>query len=41
MFLTLNHQKVEVYTASRKIVAECNKFSKHLPQMKNFEWFHK
>lgn len=36
MFLTLNHQKLEVYTASRKFVLECYKFSKHLPADEKF-----
>lgn len=30
MFLTLNHQKLEVYDASRSFVLECYKFSKYL-----------
>ncbi len=31
MFLTLNHQKLEIYSSSRQFVLECYKLSKHLP----------
>ena len=30
MFLTLNHQKLEVYKSSKTFVLECYKFSRHL-----------
>ena len=30
MFLTVNHQKLEVSAASRTSVLECHRFSKHL-----------
>ena len=30
MFLSLNHQKLEFYEASRAFVLECYKFSKYL-----------
>ena len=36
MFLTLNHQKLDVYTASRAFVLECYRFSKHLPPDEKF-----
>jgi four helix bundle protein len=36
MFLTLNHQKLEVYTASKSFVLECYKFSKHLKPDEKF-----
>src|SRR5688500_9321269 len=36
MFLKLNHQKLEVYTASRNLVSECYKICKLLPQHENF-----
>ena len=36
MFLTLNHQKLEVYIASRAFVLECYRFSKHLPSDEKF-----
>jgi four helix bundle protein len=36
MFLTLNHQKLEVYTASRAFVLECYRFSKQLPPDEKF-----
>jgi hypothetical protein len=38
MFLSLNHQKLEFYEASRAFVLECYKFSKYLGQMKNLEF---
>ncbi|TMI83804.1 MAG: four helix bundle protein [Bacteroidetes bacterium] len=31
MFLTLNHQKLDMYAASRLFVCECYKLTKHLP----------
>ena len=30
MFLTVNHQKLEVSAASRTSILECHRFSKHL-----------
>lgn len=36
MFLTQNHQKLDVYTASRSFVAEVYKLSKHLPVEEKF-----
>ena len=36
MFLTLNHQKLEVYKASQELVLECYRFSKHLPADEKF-----
>lgn len=36
MFLKLNHQKLEVYTASRKFVLECYKLSNQLPSEEKF-----
>lgn len=36
MFLTLNHQKLEVYAASKSFVLECYRFSKHLPSDEKF-----
>lgn len=36
MFLTLNHQKLEVYTASRQFVFECYKLTKFLPADEKF-----
>ena len=36
MFLTLNHQKLEVYAASRAFALECYRFSKHLPVDEKF-----
>ena len=36
MYLKLNHQKLDVYQASRKFVAECYKLSNHLPQEEKF-----
>lgn len=36
MFLTLNHQKLDLYTASRLFVLECYKMSKHLPSDEKF-----
>ncbi|MBX7108364.1 MAG: four helix bundle protein [Chitinophagales bacterium] len=31
MFLQLNHQKLEVYNASRRFMLECYHFTKHFP----------
>ena len=31
MFLTLNHQKLQVYTSSREFVLECYRLTKSLP----------
>ena len=31
MFLTLNHQKLQIYTASREFVPECYRLTKSLP----------
>lgn len=36
MFLVLNHQKLEVYAASKNFVLECYRFSKHLPTEEKF-----
>ncbi len=36
MFLTLNHQKLEVYTASKKFVIECYRLTKQLPAEEKF-----
>ncbi|WP_407523677.1 four helix bundle protein [Lacibacter sp. MH-610] len=36
MFLQLNHQKPEVYKASREFVLECYRFSKTLPDDEKF-----
>lgn len=36
MFLTLNHQKLDLYTFSRKFVLECYKLTKHLPPDEKF-----
>ena len=36
MFLQLNHQKLEVYTATRRFVSECYKVSKILPSEERF-----
>jgi four helix bundle protein len=36
MFLTLNHQKLEVYTNSRELAFECYKLTKALPSDEKF-----
>jgi len=36
MFLTLNHQNLEAYKASKVLVLECYRFSKHLPVDEKF-----
>lgn len=36
MFLTLNHQKLDVYSASRQFVKECYQLTKHLPSEEKF-----
>jgi four helix bundle protein len=36
MFLTLNHQKLKVYSVSRTFVMECYKLTKHLPAEERF-----
>jgi four helix bundle protein len=36
MFLTLNHQKLQVYTASREFVLECYQLTKSLPSDEKF-----
>jgi four helix bundle protein len=36
MFLTLNHQKLEVYKVSRSFVLECYKLTKQLPVDEKF-----
>lgn len=36
MFLKLNHQKLDVYQASRKFVLECYKLSNQLPSEEKF-----
>ncbi len=36
MFLTLNHQKLDIYSASKDFVVECYKLSKQLPIEEKF-----
>ena len=36
MFLTLNHQKLEVYTSLKQFVLECYKLTKSLPAEEKF-----
>jgi len=36
MHLTLNHQKLKVYSVSRTFVMECYKLTKHLPAEEKF-----
>jgi four helix bundle protein len=36
MFLTLNHQKLDVYSCSRKFVLECYKMTRSLPTDEKF-----
>ncbi len=36
MFLTLNHQKLDVYTFSKAFVLECYKLTRHLPNEERF-----
>jgi len=36
MFLTLNHQKLEVYKVSKKFVMECYRLTKQLPPNEKF-----
>jgi four helix bundle protein len=36
MFLTLNHQKPDLYSFSRKFVLECYRLTKHLPADEKF-----
>ncbi|MEO8770881.1 MAG: four helix bundle protein [Ferruginibacter sp.] len=36
MFLSLNHQKLDVYSASKEFVAECYRFSNCLPPEEKF-----
>ena len=36
MFLTLNHQKLDIYGVSRQFVAECYKLTKFLPESEKF-----
>lgn len=36
MFLTLNHQKLDIYGASRVFVSECYKLTKSLPDNEKF-----
>jgi len=36
MFLTLNHQKLQIYSASRKFVLECNRWTQKLPLDEKF-----
>ena len=36
MFLTINHQKLNVYQASKSFVLECYKLSKSLPSDEKF-----
>jgi hypothetical protein len=36
MFLILNHQKLDAYSYSRKLVLECYKMTKELPADEKF-----
>lgn len=36
MFLTLNHQKLEVFSASKEFVFECYRLTKSLPEHEKF-----
>jgi four helix bundle protein len=36
MYLTLNHQKLDIYAASKTLVIECYKLTQHLPQEEKF-----
>lgn len=36
MFLTLNHQKLDIYAASRRLVSQCYKLTNHLPSDEKF-----
>jgi len=36
MFLTLNHQKLDVYAVSRLLVSECYKLTQYLPSEEKF-----
>ena len=36
MFLTLNHQKLDIFGVSRQFVAECYKLTKFLPESEKF-----
>jgi four helix bundle protein len=36
MFLTLNHQKLDIYAASKKLVLACYKLSNYLPAEEKF-----
>ena len=36
MFLKLNHQRLDVYTFSKKLVLECYKLTKHFPTDEKF-----
>ncbi|HEU4902137.1 MAG TPA: four helix bundle protein, partial [Flavisolibacter sp.] len=36
MFLTRNHQKLDVYSSSKKFVLACYRLSKHLPAEEKF-----
>lgn len=36
MFLSLNHQKLDIYAASKLFVYECYKLTKHLPSEEKF-----
>jgi four helix bundle protein len=36
MFLSLNHQKLDIYGVSRLFVCECYKLTKHLPNEEKF-----
>ena len=36
MFLTLNHQRLDLYSVSRKFVLECYKLTKHFPPDERF-----
>jgi four helix bundle protein len=36
MFLQLNHQKLEIYSASRTLITECYKLIRHFPSEEKF-----
>jgi len=36
MFLSLNHQKLDIYAASKLFVYECYKLTNHLPYEEKF-----
>ena len=36
MFLDLNHQRLNVYISSRKLLVECSRFAKQLPEEERY-----